>query len=396
MEKSIEQGVLDEELPNLNTLSLNRKYPLRPRHGTEGTAVTLWANYVEMIPPVIPTEGLTLYRYNIIIIAEQIKKVVGRKREQVVRLALAESEWHNQQEHWVSDFKTILISRIILNSSEHNLLYRAENEDDPPVRSQRYTVHIQRDKELSILDLINYLNSTNLSAEYISTKPEMIQALNILIHHYANSNRDLAAIGSSKTFLPSSPERCELGPGLMALRGYFSSVRVATGRILVNVTVSHGAFYADVPLTVLMDSTLDYRNRIDISKLRSLLNRVRVALTHLPTRRNRAEQEIFNIRTISGLATGRDGRSPIADKRQANPPDVRYDGATPKDVKFFLENSPKPSDQSGGNSKEPQKGKARGGPSGASAPGRYVTVSQYFKDSKSACSCPSFNVSMRC
>ena len=358
-------GALGKEF---DALSLNRKYPVRPCYGTKGQTVTLWANYVEMTPP----RDLELYRYNIVV---KDKKVAGRKREQIVRLALSMGELAEFSGEVVTDFKATLISRRLLTTTEYRFIYRAEKED-PPVTGEEYKVSIELDCQLSVLHLLDYLNSTSLS-DFCLQEPQIITALNILIRHYAKSQGNLAALGSSKTFSLDSTARWDLGQCLVALRGYFSSVRVATGRILVNVNVSHGAFYAPVALTRLMDLHWDHRNgSIDISKM-PLFQGLRVTVTHI-RRQNSAGEWIPGAKTIFGFATTDDG-----DGQEEKRPKVRCNGATPKDVQFFLEDSSESSNQSGDKSKGPRKGKPPGGPSVALAAGRHVTVSQYFKTSKS-------------
>lgn len=76
--------------------------------------------------------------------------------------------------------------------------------------------------------------------------------MNIFLKHYAKSTNNLATLGTSKTFSIGSGESVDLGHGLKAIRGFFTSVRAATNRILVNINVSHGAFYQDGELTRLM------------------------------------------------------------------------------------------------------------------------------------------------
>lgn len=80
------------------------------------------------------------------------------------------------------------------------------------------------------------------------------EALNIFLKHYAKSANSLATIGASKTFSIGAGESVDLGSGLTALRGFFTSVRAATNRILVNINVSHGAFYQEGQLTKLMEA----------------------------------------------------------------------------------------------------------------------------------------------
>lgn len=132
--------------------------------------------------------------------------------------------------------------------------YRSEGEDEPAMRATTYQLHIIYTKTISIGELINYLNSRNLSQSF-GDKQELMQALNIFLNHYAKSANNLVAIGSTKSFsLYRNAARGDLGLGLEVIRGLFSSVRIATCHILVNINVSHGAFYHTGPLLAIIHS----------------------------------------------------------------------------------------------------------------------------------------------
>jgi hypothetical protein len=90
----------------------------------------------------------------------------------------------------------------------------------------------------------------------------------------------------------------------------------------------------------------------------------RVAVTHL--------QQTKNVRskTIFGLAKTTDGQALL------KPPQVRQNGAGPKDVKFWEENKNKPA--------APAKGKTSKKPATPASDGRYVTVHDYFRTGQSA------------
>ena len=154
----------------------------------------------------------------------------------------------------VTDFKSTLISRRKLEivTPEFSIKYRAENEDEPRASATTYRNRLQHTGTLAVAELTEFLTSTDLNSHYGDKLP-MIQALNILRDNYAKSTPDIAATGSSKSLsLDVNASKRELCAGLTALRGFFSSVRVATCRILVNVNVTHGAFYDPIPLDQLI------------------------------------------------------------------------------------------------------------------------------------------------
>lgn len=198
----------------------------------------------------------------------------------------------------------------------------------------------------------------------------------------------MSAIGSIKSFsLSQASPKWDLGAGLYALRGFFSSVRVATCRILVNVNVSHAAFYDAIPLDQLVQK-YGPANQFNRIKLQSFLKRVRVKVIHLAEKKNKAGESIPRVKTIFGLANKDDGHS------LDHPPWVQSFGAGSKDVEFFLDDSPgAPSSSSAGQAAGTSSGKkkckgAKGGKGGASSHGpgqnvsqggRYISVYEFFR-----------------
>lgn len=374
----------------LSSLSLDDSkalMPARPGYGTEGTAITVFANYVQLVPK----SDLTLYSYDISQISPE---VTGKKSAQVIRLMINEAtELANYRNDIVTDFRSTLISRkkIDMEGSEMTIgvVYRNEGEDDPKENATQFKVIVKYTKTLSVGDLLSYLTSTNPSVPGpYENKLDMVQGLNIFLKHYAKSTNNLATIGASKTFsMSGSADKMDLGRGLDAVRGFFTSVRAATNRILVNVNVSHGAFYQEGQLTRLM---VAFGLRYDDRGMRSLekfLKRVRVRTTHLKVKTNKKGEEVHRVKPIMGLAKKSDGR------QLAHPPKVAQLGAGPKGVEFWLEDrtaAEPPSSAVPGAEPSKKKGKGKGGKGkGAAAPGpqaagsgagRYVSVHDHFKN----------------
>ncbi|RBA11871.1 hypothetical protein FPRO05_14150 [Fusarium proliferatum] len=317
---------------DLDSLKLTERFPSRPGYGTRGTKVELTANYVELLPP----SNLTLHRYDI-----QISPVaVGKKHFRIVQLLLQAPEFAAQQGDIATDFRSTLVSKTKFSQDEVliEVPYRSEGEDEPTARATIYKVRVQYTKTLNVGELVNYLNSTSLSQSLVD-KQELTQALNIFLNHYAKSAKNLVTIGSTKSFsLGSDAARGDIGSGLEIIRGFFSSVRVATCRILVNINT-----------------------------------------THLSEKRNKANEVIPRVKTIFGLARKDDGHG------LAHPPRVRQHGAGAKDVEFWLDGeasssgAPKPVAKGGAKGKGKGKGKAQVESSAASTSGRYITVFDFFR-----------------
>jgi hypothetical protein len=244
----------------------------------------------------IPSSKMTLYRYDVAVSPE----TAGKKLNQVIRLLLESPDLASVREDIVTDFKSTMISRQRFQEDEKeiDIQYRSEKEDEPREDATTYHVRLLYTKTLRVSDLMNYLTSTNIGDHY-DDKLSMVQALNIFLNHHAKSTGNLVTIGASKSFsLSNTSEKYTLKGGLTAIRGFFSSVRLASYRILVNVNVTHGAFYDSDRLDALI-----HNFGSDPYKVNRFLQRLKISSTHLAQRRNKAGEVIIRPKTIQGLAT---------------------------------------------------------------------------------------------
>ena len=132
----------------------------------------------------------------------------------------------------------------------------------------------------------------------------------------------------------------DLTGGLIALRGYYSSVRPAVGRLLVNVNVTSGAFYKPLPVPALIEELGSYNFETQEAFVRMLKARA----DYKPAK----EPAFSKQKTIVGFA-----RTPPSIKGQPKPLAVkRYGNA--KEVRFRYRTAP-------------------------NTPERETTVSDYFK-----------------
>ncbi|OMP84863.1 Protein argonaute-2 [Diplodia seriata] len=340
-------------------LSLDDQFPGRPGFGTRGTPVTLWANYFEMTPP----KDLVLHRYDINVSPE----AKGKKQNQLVRLLLDTPELSAFKPDIVSDFKSTLISRKKLDRDEIvvGFQYRAEDEDDPLPNAQMHRIRVKFTNSLSVSELIDYLTSSNMGTRYPDEQP-ITQAFNIFMNHHSKASSSLAAIGKSKTFAIGG-DKFDLGVGLDAIRGFFSSVRMATCRVLVNVNVSHGAFYQDIPLEHLMRK-YGTGNKLRLEKF---LKKLKIRTTHLPEKKNKSGKVLPRVKTIAAFANKYDGRN------LEHPPQVKAYAAGPKDVLFWMDSAPQQTSSGKGKGKGKPAGPAKPQPEGSSG-GRYISVFDFF------------------
>ncbi|XHF99953.1 hypothetical protein AWENTII_003432 [Aspergillus wentii] len=351
--------------------NLDPRMPERPGFGTQGKQIMLWTNSF----PLAFKGDLQLYRYSVEILSgdERGRVPTGKKVNRVIQLLLEDHFAANKRDI-ATDFKSNLISKTQLELQDvYEIRYRSEYEDEIPENSPTYRCRLQATGTLSTSELINYLTSSGVGA-MLRSKEEIIQGLNIVMGHTPKASTEIASIGQSKHYKLAATETFDLGAGLKALQGFFFSVRAATARVIVNVQVKNAAFYEDGPLERLMYAYTEENGSSKV-KLGNFLKRVSVRLTHI-IKKDKKGRVVPRMKTIAGVATRDDGRD------EQNPPIIREFGAGPKDVQFFLGGAPgegpagKP--QSKGKGKKP----AKAGPPPPSAGGRYITVYDFFRESK--------------
>lgn len=308
-------------------MSVTEDFPERPAYGTKGKPVVLWANYFELTT----SKNLSVYRYHLSVVPE----AKGRKLKRIIELLLLDSRLKG----CATDFKSILIGRKILPDTVVDIAYRSELEDDPQPNTKPYRVEIKRTGQIEVGALMDHLKSIQPDLNFRPEKKlQIIQVLNVLLGHYPQSNSSTATISGNKHyFYGANPtgqgpraEHVDLGGGLSALRGYFRSVRQGTARMLVNINVSHAVFFRPGPLVELIEIFKNTYGQ-NLFLLEKFLKKVRVETTHLPAKKNKAGQTIPRIKTIIALASQNDGTS------LPHPPKVAKFGASPRDVKFWLD-----------------------------------------------------------
>ena len=333
----------------------------------------------------VSVPDLVLYRYSIQVQPDE----KGKKLAQIVRLFLDLPEYAAVKDHLVSDFKSTLICRRRLSEtrSEHEIKYRSEGEDDARANAHTYRVMVQETGVLTVAQLTAFLTSTSVDHTY-TDKQSTVQALNIFMTHFSKDSPARATIGANKSFPLQNADEWNLGAGLTAIRGFFSSVRVAASRILVNINVTHAPFYKPTGLIGLMREYGQAHSQ-NLWKTEKFLKKLRVKVVHIPERKNKAGRSIPRIKTISGLANLDDGR------RLDHPPRVPRFGAGANEVEFFLNESGGPPSstpgssavQAGGKGKDKKKGKGKAAPEPSSRPsgsgsisrGKYISVYDYFR-----------------
>lgn len=327
------------DISGIANLKLTADFPSRPGYGTQGKKILVYANYFQLLP----APNLNLTRYNV----EVSPSAAGKKLKRIFQLLLEMPDFSGL----ATEFKSLLIARQRLDIPDGytvEIKYREEGQDEPLERATNYQVRIVTPTTLAVSDLVSHLSSANVDS--FAQKAEVIQGLNVLLGHHPQSNAGVS-IGQNRYFsIDRSPGNMiniqDLDGGLESLRGYFQSVRPATGGILLNVNVSHGVFLVPIRLSLLYPR-LGTGNKITLQKK---LKGVCVEVTHLPIKKSKSTNQIIRrTKIIFGLAHHQDGQGGL------HPPVVNSFGAGPKDVKFWLEDL---------------------------SPASYISVFDYFRKSK--------------
>lgn len=190
----------------------------------------------------------------------------------------------------------------------------------------------------------------------IQDEQNLIRVMNILMTAYPFTQRDRVKIvgkGTTKFFPLGSQSRqhyAQLGGGLECGRGFFTSVRLGAGRLLLNLNVCHNSMYLAGPF-INMTNQFVQEHGEDRQAFNAFVKSVRVELTHLPKEMIDGQLR-YPQKHVWGLASpGDTGGTKTRVARL---------GSSPSNVQFF-END-------------------RSDPSGVK--GRWVTVAEYFARSK--------------
>lgn len=375
----------DDLVKTLNSGSLTGKmaglkisegaFPTRPAYGTRGAEVVLWTNsfalQIKTTPfckytlevERVPTEGAKSTanppKTKGAKSAVHPTEVKGRKLARLVELALQKVRGSVKA---VTEFKSQVVSLEPLAfpdaSQSVEVLYTDEGRETP------FRVKFNGPGHVDVGGLIAYLGSMKTAEESFPVFENVISAIGVVVGHTPRSHPQIASLGSSRHFPLDKPtERQSLGmPDLnTVIRGYFASVRPATGRLLLNANVSHGVFRFSGEVTdFIVNGKFNLNDHRSMQSLHKALGRLRAEVKFIieqPDAKGTAKAPRFRVaqKTICGLASHKDGAK--NSKKKSNM--KRLLGATPAEILFTLDGD-KPV------------------PAGFQA-GKEYTVAQYFK-----------------
>ncbi|KAI0382147.1 Piwi-domain-containing protein [Hypomontagnella monticulosa] len=348
--------------------------PFRPAFGTKGTPVTLWANYFGL-----DIKTPSLYRYSLKVTLDVKKKETeteapaeapketpkeasggekkgkkksddppeakGMKLQTIVKRAL---EQVTQGVRYATEFKGQVICLSPLSLPDNGIIKIPYPDEG---RNEIYNVRFEKAPDADIDALRGYLHTmqelTDVQRKTFPKFADAIDALSIITGFWARATDRIGSVGKSRYFpLNRNSEIESLGhPDYNSvIRGYFQSARPATGRLLLNVNVSHGVFrrhgnVADL-MTEMSSSTPQQLNKF--------LSGLRCSVKILPEKAvpgSKGSQKAGGrtiMKMITGLAMPGDGRKNSKGQDMENPPRVTRAGGKASEVFFFLSGSVPP------------------------------------------------------
>jgi eukaryotic translation initiation factor 2C len=248
-------------------------FPGRKSYGTKGKPITLRTNYfhVQLVHDLDKkVVQKPLHRYTVDYADNEMAKPKKRRAiEQILQMPAFQKLNH------ATDFAATIVTTeklddAFLNKGNLEIVLPLQGSDKPlDAPANDAPEHIKKARarntvkfkitsggSFNLNDLSDVINSTSSQAHYGGYQ-NLVQMLNIIMCKAPNEANGVAKLPGNK-FYPhegllgqgGNPgvEALDLAGGLVALRGYYSSVRCATGRILLNLNVTSGAFYHSVPL----------------------------------------------------------------------------------------------------------------------------------------------------
>ena len=228
--------------------------PARPAYVLHPAKIDVWTNYFTLTL----TEGQRMFRYKVQILP---RITISRKRQRLFEQLLDAETFRSLGKYAATDYMSTIITPTALalgvgGASIFEIEYQEAIGRTSRANSIMYRITITYTEEVPLKYLQQYINTSSPNSTDSSIKDSVIQALNIVVANFPNREADIYQHGPSRFFRYPSDIRqfsnLDLQGGLIGVRGYFSSVRPSTGRILLNVNAQCSAFYKAINLADLM------------------------------------------------------------------------------------------------------------------------------------------------
>ena len=337
---------------SLDTLSLGDSppLPLRPGYGTHGRVIHLRTNYFAMeIDP-----NKLIYKYTVAIKAERKKRnedgmeqeepKEGRKQRQAFAILFEEPEFRNLHPGLATDYANTILTSTPLKlgptkSKVFSFVYRDVEDRVASPNATRYSFTITEAGTVPTQELLRYLASTTTDPSDFAGKADAVQALNIIVARTPNFEPQVFQSGQNKFYrYPTAQQHfLDLTGGLIAVRGYYSSVRTATARILLNVNAQTSPFYPAWNMVQLIRS---FGGETATWETEKFIQKLRVKTQYL---RDKKMQVEVKVKTVQGFSHKRGERRDEKTGKMKKFGNAEGDFGNAKQIKFDCPDFPKDS-----------------------------------------------------
>ncbi|KAL8880983.1 MAG: hypothetical protein Q9198_001719 [Flavoplaca austrocitrina] len=231
----------------------NSKLPTRPSYGTNGEAIVLRTNYFELRAR--PESRIFRYDFEI---SPKIEKNRRRTRR-LIQLLLDHGPKDLKKDHVATDYYSYLVTakELPIQGAGHilTLKYYELEDGGPRPDATEYKIKIKQGKAMYLKQLLDFISNPLGTESNDFDKAGIIQVLNSIITRTAKENPNIHSGGKSEKYYrypAGNDPMFELGGGLIAVKGFYTSVRTSTARLLVNINVANAAFYPAINLYKLM------------------------------------------------------------------------------------------------------------------------------------------------
>ncbi|KAL9023473.1 MAG: hypothetical protein Q9180_008219, partial [Flavoplaca navasiana] len=182
-----------------------------------------------------------------------------RKTRRLIQLLLNHGPKDLKQDYVATDYSTYLVTAkpLPIQGAGHVLFvkYYEPEDDGPRSDATEYQIKIMKGKHMYLKQLLQFVANPLGASSNGFDKAEIIQLLNSIVTRTAKETPDIYGGGTSEKyyrFSAGNDPMFRLGGGLVAVKGFYTSVRTSTARLLVNINVANAAFYPAINLYELM------------------------------------------------------------------------------------------------------------------------------------------------
>lgn len=189
------------------------------------------------------------------------EELTARKRRQCFELLLQEPMFAEAHPGVATNYGNIVLTCKelplgITNTQEIEVTYVIPNEPSPRPKPVKHKLIVTSAGRVPLADFVDYLKAPNVQSIINSSKRQQIlQDIQSVIIRQPSKNRTNFSGSKSTKFYPfdgNAVESSQLVTGVVALKGYYTSVRSSTLRLLANVNVCTSAFYEHGNLAEIM------------------------------------------------------------------------------------------------------------------------------------------------